>query len=72
MSLCLCCIVAQGFGFIDMGGVTVFVHYTQCEEGKQPKVGDVLTFTLEPRRSYMHVYICLLSFPFLVSFQFSL
>ena len=75
MSLCLCfivIIVAQGFGFIDMGGVTVFVHYTQCEEGKQPKVGDVLTFSLEPRRSYMHVYICLLSFLFLVSFQFSL
>jgi hypothetical protein len=48
------------------------VHYTKCEEGKQPKVGDVLTFSLEPRRSYMHVYICLLSFLFLVSFQFSL
>ena len=44
------CLTAQGFGFIDMGGVTVFVHHSQCEAGKQPKVGDVLTFSLEPRR----------------------
>ena len=39
----------QGFGFIDMGGVTVFVHNTDCEPGKQPKEGDVLTFNYEPR-----------------------
>lgn len=43
---------AQGFGFIDMGGVTVFVHHSQCEEGKQPKVGDVLTFTTEQRTGF--------------------
>mmetsp|Transcript_1773 Transcript_1773/g.2617 ORF Transcript_1773/g.2617 Transcript_1773/m.2617 type:complete len:226 (-) Transcript_1773:188-865(-) len=41
----------KGFGFIDMGGVTVFVHHSQCEAGKQPKVGDVLTFSLEPRKN---------------------
>ena len=39
----------QGFGFIDMGGVTVFVHSSDCEPGKQPKEGDVLTFNYEPR-----------------------
>lgn len=41
----------EGFGFIDMAGTTVFVHHSQCEPGKQPKVGDVLTFTTEPRRN---------------------
>eukprot|EP00439_Symbiodinium_sp_Y106_P066441 s2470_g10.t2 len=35
--------IMKGFGFIDMGGVTVFVHNTDCEPGKQPKEGDVLT-----------------------------
>ncbi|OLQ07828.1 hypothetical protein AK812_SmicGene8738 [Symbiodinium microadriaticum] len=44
-------IAAQGFGFIDMGGVTVFVHNTDCEPGKQPKEGDVLTFNYEPRKN---------------------
>eukprot|EP00437_Effrenium_voratum_P003722 CAMPEP_0181432678 /NCGR_PEP_ID=MMETSP1110-20121109/18895_1 /TAXON_ID=174948 /ORGANISM="Symbiodinium sp., Strain CCMP421" /LENGTH=231 /DNA_ID=CAMNT_0023556097 /DNA_START=48 /DNA_END=739 /DNA_ORIENTATION=+ len=42
---------AKGFGFIDMAGATVFVHNSDCEEGKQPKVGDLLTFTVEPRRN---------------------
>lgn len=40
----------QGFGFIDMGGITLFVHQSECEPGKVPKVGDVLTFQYEPRR----------------------
>ena len=34
-----------------MAGTTVFVHHSQCEPGKQPRVGDVLTFTTEPRRN---------------------
>ncbi|CAJ1379770.1 unnamed protein product [Effrenium voratum] len=41
----------KGFGFIDMAGATVFVHQSECEQGKVPKVGDVLTFTTEPRRN---------------------
>ena len=32
-----------------MAGVTVFVHQLDCEEGKEPKVGDILTFNYEPR-----------------------
>lgn len=40
----------KGFGFIDMGGITLFVHQSECEPGKVPKVGDVLTFQYEPRR----------------------
>mmetsp|Transcript_36804 Transcript_36804/g.86412 ORF Transcript_36804/g.86412 Transcript_36804/m.86412 type:complete len:228 (+) Transcript_36804:84-767(+) len=43
--------IMKGFGFIDMGGVTVFVHNTDCEPGKQPKEGDVLTFNYEPRKN---------------------
>eukprot|EP00913_Durusdinium_trenchii_P036005 g33687.t1 len=39
----------KGFGFIDMGGVTVFVHHSQCEEGKQPK--RALTFTGKEKSS---------------------
>lgn len=39
----------QGFGFIDMGGQTLFVHFSECEVGKQPKEGDILTFEYEPR-----------------------
>lgn len=34
-----------------MGGVTLFVHFSECEPGKQPKEGDILTFEYEPRRS---------------------
>lgn len=41
---------AQGFGFIDMAGTTLFVHQAECEAGKVPKVGDVLTFQYEQRR----------------------
>lgn len=44
-------LLRQGFGFIDMGGVTLFVHFSECEAGKQPKEGDVLTFQYEPRTS---------------------
>ena len=33
-----------------MNGTTVFVHQSECEQGKVPKVGDVLTFQYEPRR----------------------
>lgn len=39
----------QGFGFIDMAGQTLFVHFSECEVGKQPKEGDILTFEYEPR-----------------------
>ena len=41
---------SQGFGFIDMAGQTLFVHFSECEVGKQPKEGDILTFQYEPRR----------------------
>ena len=44
------CQACQGFGFIDMGGQTLFVHFSECEVGKQPKEGDILTFQYEPRR----------------------
>jgi len=40
----------KGFGFIDMAGTTLFVHQAECEAGKVPKVGDVLTFQYEQRR----------------------
>ncbi|CAK9089843.1 unnamed protein product [Durusdinium trenchii] len=41
----------KGFGFIDMNGVTVFVHVRNCEpRGKAPKVGDFLTFQYEPNK----------------------
>lgn len=43
----------QGFGFIDMGGQTLFVHFSECEVGKQPKEGDILTFQYEPRRLWV-------------------
>ena len=33
-----------------MGGITLFVHFSECEPGKQPKEGDILTFQYEPRR----------------------
>eukprot|EP00930_Biecheleria_cincta_P030946 TRINITY_DN21448_c0_g1_i1.p1 TRINITY_DN21448_c0_g1~~TRINITY_DN21448_c0_g1_i1.p1 ORF type:complete len:1195 (+),score=215.21 TRINITY_DN21448_c0_g1_i1:91-3675(+) len=41
----------KGWGFIDMAGTTIFVHNSDCEAGKQPKVGDVLIFTTEPKRN---------------------
>ena len=40
-----------------MGGVTVFVHTSDCEPGKQPKEGDVLTFNYEPRT--LHGFACI-------------
>lgn len=33
-----------------MAGTTLFVHQAECEAGKVPKVGDVLTFQYEQRR----------------------
>lgn len=47
---------AKGFGFIDMGGQTLFVHFSECEVGKQPKEGDILTFQYEPRKNNPEQY----------------
>jgi len=41
----------KGWGFIDMNGTDVFVHIKDCTDGKQPKQGDFMTFTTEPRQN---------------------
>ncbi|CAK9089841.1 unnamed protein product [Durusdinium trenchii] len=38
------------------GGVTLFVHFSECEPGKQPKEGDILTFEYEPRKNNPEQY----------------
>ena len=44
-----------------MGGVTVFVHSSDCEPGKQPKEGDVLTFNYEPRTVHVLSFLSVLA-----------
>jgi cold shock CspA family protein len=41
--------VTKGFGFITMAdGSDIFVHAKSCTDGGVPKVGDILSFTMEP------------------------
>lgn len=38
---------AKGWGFVEYGGLDVFVHIKDCTGG-QPALGDILTFDVEP------------------------
>ncbi|CAJ1369025.1 unnamed protein product, partial [Effrenium voratum] len=47
----------RGWGFIDLNGTDIMVHVNDCKPedvelftGGQPKVGDVVSFEVEPRK----------------------
>mmetsp|Transcript_82027 Transcript_82027/g.235662 ORF Transcript_82027/g.235662 Transcript_82027/m.235662 type:complete len:213 (-) Transcript_82027:64-702(-) len=37
----------KGWGFIEMNGTDVFVHFQECNGSSQPVVGDVVSFDVE-------------------------
>lgn len=37
----------KGWGFVDVGGIDVFLHHKDCVDGGVPQMGDVLNFDLE-------------------------